>query len=61
MMSDFKVEVRKDRYTGHAVSITNNGHQWTTLTIRELSHLKQLSESIDKYLTDNNHPNHGLI
>ena len=33
-MSDFKVKIETDKYCGNILSVTQNGYQWTGLSIK---------------------------
>lgn len=49
-MSDFSVEIKKDKYMGECISITQNGHQWTTSSLGKKENLIAVRDAINEYL-----------
>ncbi len=49
-MSKFKIKIKHDKYTGHVISMTRNGYQWSTIAVDEVDQLKAIRDVIDGYL-----------
>ncbi len=49
-MSKFKVDIALDKYSGHMVSVTHNGYQWSTICFDDLELLEIARDRINEYL-----------
>jgi hypothetical protein len=41
-VEDFIIEIRTNKYTGYEISISNNGYQFSTISVKSLEHFEML-------------------
>ncbi len=57
-MSEFKVEISKETFSQatrpYIVSVTHNGHQWSTISFTDFEEMREARDAIAEYIRERN-------